>query len=81
MLRLLQVAKIVNDKQFFVDIFDDLSFELEEMGYKDCPEDLVQDLLINHFDLEIECERQLKDFTNDVLKHQGKIGNYVNLMV
>ena len=77
MLRLLQIISLLNKEQrkHFIALFDDLSFELEEMGYSDDPEMLIEELLENHFGIEFECSKQLTEFTNAVLKYQGKIGN------
>lgn len=73
MLRLIQVYKQVEDKEFFINIFNDLEFELDELGYRDFPEDLMEDLLFNHFGLSFECSKQLAGFTQDVLKKQNKM--------
>lgn len=78
MLRLIQVYNTVKDKELFVDIFDDLSFELHDLGYIDYPEDLIDELLVNHFGISFECPRQLKDFTNDIMRYQGKLSSYLN---
>ena len=53
MLHLLQVYKLVQNKQLFIDVFSDLDYELNEMGWSADPETLISDLLFDHFDLEI----------------------------
>ena len=79
-LLLLQVIGMINDKQLFVDVFNDLSFELDEMGYDSCPEVLVNDLLENHFNLSLSCNDQLKAITEIILEKQGKLEPYVALV-
>lgn len=73
MLHLLQIYKMIENKDYFISIFDDLSFELENMGYKDCPEDLVDELLDIHFGIYMESETQLKMLTDCILKKQGQM--------
>jgi hypothetical protein len=58
---------MVQDKDFFISIFSDLDYELNEMGWKDDPETLINDLLFNHFGLTIESERQLAQITQTIL--------------
>lgn len=81
MIYLLQVLKMIGKKEhdFFITIFNDLSFELEDLGYKECPEDLINDLLDNHFGIYIEDDRQLKMFTECIMKKQGKMDFIKNL--
>ncbi len=64
----------------FVALFEDLSFELEEMGYKDCPEDLIGTMLFNHFGLSLDCPEQLTSLTEYILKHQNDL-QYTNILV
>jgi len=68
MIYLIQLYKKVHDKKLFINVFSDLDFELEEMGWKDDPEGLVGELLLNHFGLEIENEKQLSLLTKTILK-------------
>ena len=67
MLYLLQVYKMVQDKDFFISIFSDLDYELNEMGWSADPETLINDLLFNHFGLTIEDDRQLSQLTQTIL--------------
>lgn len=67
MLHLLQIYKMVQDKELFINLFNDLEFELDEMGWRDAPEELINDLLMNHFGLEVTCPKQLKLITNSII--------------
>ena len=67
MLHLLQIYKMVQDKKLFIQIFNDLEFELDEMGWRENPEELVSDLLLNHFGLELTCPKQLKSITKSII--------------
>jgi hypothetical protein len=68
LLQLYRLFKDKKDREYFIKIFSDLEFELDELGYRECPEDLIQDLLINHFGIEVESDRQLKKLTETILK-------------
>lgn len=80
MIHFLQLYKMVDNKKLFINLFNDLSFELDEMGYRDFPEELIQDLLFNHFGLEIEDERQLQRFTGFILKWQSKLQDFTTVV-
>jgi hypothetical protein len=58
---------MVQDKDFFISIFSDLEYELNEMGWSADPETLINDLLFNHFGLTIEDDRQLSQLTQTIL--------------
>lgn len=75
MIYLLQLLRRLNkDEQIlFINLFNDLSFEIKEMGYKGHESELMNELLLNHFDLEIESETQLNMFTNCILRYQGRL--------
>jgi hypothetical protein len=68
MIYLLQVYKMIARKDLFIAIFSDLDYELEEMGWKDDPTSLMNDLLETHFGLTIEDEWQLQQFTSAVIQ-------------
>jgi hypothetical protein len=68
MIYLIQLYKMVHDKKLFINVFSDLDFELEEMGWKDDPEGLIEGMLFNHFGLEIDDEKQLSSLTKTILK-------------
>lgn len=76
MLFFYQLLNQVKDKTFFIDLFDDLSFELDELGYRDDPVMLVDELLLNHFGIEMQCQKQLQMVTDFILKHQGNLNFY-----
>ena len=65
-MQVLQLIKI-EDFELFENIFGDLDYELEEQGWKDHPEELMNTMLENHFGLALTDERQLKEFTRCVL--------------
>ena len=67
MLYLLQLYKMVQDKDFFISIFSDLDYELNEMGWSADPATLINDMLFNHFGLTIEDDRQLAKLTQTIL--------------
>lgn len=75
MLFLLQIYKMVEDKTLFINLFNDLSFEIEELEY-DTPElqmELVNDMLNNNFGLWLEDDFQLKMLTETIMEKQGKL--------
>ena len=76
MLLFMQLLNRVQDKQFFIDLFDDLSFELDELGYRDDPTMLVDELLLNHFGIEMQSDMQLERLTDFILKKQGSLKLY-----
>jgi len=59
----------------FIDLFNDLSYELEDLGYKDFPDELIDDMLFNHFGIEMESESQLELLSACIVRNQGKIDN------
>jgi len=75
MIYLIQVMKMLNKKEvkLFVDLFDDLSFEVEECGYQGLEEDLIGEMMTNHFGITFECGNQLNMFTECIMKHQNKL--------
>lgn len=73
MLHFLQVYKLIQDKTLFIQIFDDLSYEINTMGYKGFESDLVFELLDNHFGITLEDEKQLDKITRHILEYQGKL--------
>lgn len=79
MIYFMQILKMLNKEQreLFIDLFDDLSFELDDMGYRGHETDLVNEMLDNHLGLFIEDDRQLKSFTEYILKEQNKLEDAV----
>ena len=70
MIYLIQIFRLLDnnaDFDLFESIFSDLDFEIEELGYKHCPEDLIFDLLENHFSITMTDDRQLKRLTDSIL--------------
>jgi hypothetical protein len=79
MLQLIQIYNMLSkqDQKLFIALFSDLDYELNEMGWKDDPETLINDMLFNHFDISFDVlddlsNRQLKSLTARILK--GNIG-------
>lgn len=70
MLYLIQLLKMLNKKQQkqFVELFSDLDYELNDMGWKGNETDLINDMLFNHFGMSIDDADQLQMLTNSILK-------------
>jgi hypothetical protein len=70
MIYLLQILKRLNKKQRqeFVALFSDLDYELDELGWRGNETDLVNDMLFNHFGMELEDKDQLQMLTDAILK-------------
>lgn len=67
---LLQILKRLNKKQRqqFLALFSDLDYELDELGWRGNETDLVNDMLFNHFGMELEDKNQLQMLTDAILK-------------
>lgn len=70
---LMQLLKMLNKTQRkqFLQLFSDLDYELDELGWRGNETDLVNDMLFNHFGLSIEDESQLKRLTEVILKPES----------
>ena len=79
MIYLIQLVKMWNKEEIelFVNLFDDLEYEIEELGYKGVEQDLIDDMMFNHFGITFEVDSQLAMFTNCILRHQGNIKGLV----
>jgi hypothetical protein len=79
MIYFMQILRMLDKKnrQLFIDLMDDLSFEIEELGYEGLEDELISEILLNHLGLEIQCPKQLKWFTEYVLENQGKLESKV----
>lgn len=79
MIYLIQLVKMWNKKEreLFVALFEDLSFEIDEMGYEGQETELVDEMLHNHLGIEFECNQQLEMITDLILRHQGNIEGIV----
>ena len=75
MLHLIQLYKIVQDKKLFISLFNDLSYEIEEMGYiyLDDQMELINEMLDSHFGIYLEDCKQLKKLTETIISKQGKL--------
>lgn len=72
MIYLIQIIRLLNEEQryHFTKVFNDLSFEIDELGYE--PSEIVNDLLFQEFGLEMEEQSQLDMLTDIIMKYQGK---------
>jgi hypothetical protein len=70
MIYLLQILKRLNkqQRQQFLAMFSDLDYELDELGWRGNETDLVNDMLFNHFGMELEDKNQLQMLTDAILK-------------
>jgi len=75
MLFLTQLINMFNrdEREMFIKLMDDLSFEREEMGYEGMESELIADLLLNHLGYELTDERQLDKLTEYIIKNQGHL--------
>lgn len=69
MIYLIQLLKSFNhnERNDFRLLFSDLSFEIEELGYKGHESDLVNDMLDSHFGITVEDDRQITSITKVIL--------------
>jgi hypothetical protein len=81
MIYLMQILKMLDkaERQQFVALFSDLDYELDELGWRGNETDLVNDMLFNHFGMEIEDENQLKMLTESILK-KGNLQSAYNVV-
>ena len=79
MIYLMQILKMMTAKQRqnFVALFDDLSYEIQDMGYEGFETQLVNEMLDDHFGIFLEDDSQLKMLTDYILKHQNNLGGSV----
>jgi len=75
----MQLVKMMSNQEIklFIGLLDDLSHEIEEMGYKGYEVDLIEDIMFNHFGIEFECTNQLNMFAECIMKHQNKLESAV----
>ena len=71
MLHLLQLLRyIVNqghDLSHFYNLFSDLTYEIDEMGYKGHESELIKEMVFNHYLIELEDDRQLAMISKCIL--------------
>ncbi len=69
MFYLVQVINLLSpeDKKLFIQLFSDLDYELEEMGWKGNETELINSMLLAHFGFTIDDDRQLKKITDAIL--------------
>ena len=67
MIYLMSILNKVSNINDFQAVFSDLDFELNELGYSNNPTELIDDLLIKHFDIEMTDQKQLNQLTKTIL--------------
>ena len=79
MIYLIQLVKMWNkqERELFIALMEDLSFEIDEMGYEGQEAELINEMMFNHLGFEFECNDQLNMFTDLILRHQGNIEGIV----
>ena len=81
MIYLLQLVKTWSkaERDLFISLFDDLSYEIEELGYAHIEDqmELINEMLYNHLNIEFECDKQLNMFTELIIRHQGNMEGIV----
>ena len=75
MFYLIQVYKMITNKALFISLFNDLSYEINELGYSDLFDqfELINELLDTHFGLYIEDFKQLQKVGTCILSNQGRL--------
>jgi hypothetical protein len=70
MIFLIQILKLLSKEQrsLFVEMFSDLDYEINELGWRGDETSLINDMLFNHFGLTVEDDMQLKMLTESILK-------------
>lgn len=66
MFYLMQILRMIPTSEIdcFFEMFSDLEFEIEEMGWN--REELIKDMLFNHYGFEILDDRQLATLSNSM---------------
>lgn len=68
MIYLIQLYNLVGQRKLFIQIFSGLKEEAKELGYEGFETELVNEMLYNHFGLELESDKQLEMLTDAMLK-------------
>lgn len=55
-------------REQFLALFSDLDYELNDMGWLGDETTLINDMLVNHFNISIDDSKQLKMLTESILK-------------
>ena len=81
MIYLLQLYRLLDIEQqkMFISLFDDLNYEIDELGYKGSETDLISEMLENHLGVTFECDKQVRRLTDCILKNQGNLSNILRL--
>ena len=82
MIYFIQILKMLNKTQrgHLVALFDDLSMEIDDMGYHGHEAELINEMLDNHFGIFLEDDNQLNMLKDYILKHQNDLGKSVSIL-
>jgi len=75
MIYVIQIIKMLTKQQrsLFIAIFNDLSYDIEELDYDGIEGELINDLLLSHFGFDLMDECQLEILTAYIMRHQGNL--------
>jgi hypothetical protein len=78
----MQILKMLTVEQinYFNDLFEDLSEEIDVLGWKGSEPELINQMLQSHFMIEMEDERQLNMLTNCLLSNKYKAAINIELL-
>jgi hypothetical protein len=71
MLNLIQLYNRVDDKDLFIKLFSDFNQDCIEFGYEDDKSELFNEMLYNHFGLELVNDNQLNRVVNSLVNMQS----------
>jgi len=71
MLHLIQLYNMVHDKKLFIGLFSDFKYETTMMQYTGFEGEMFNEMLLNHFNLEVLDENQLNRITKTLLKRDN----------
>lgn len=66
MIYLMQLFKRIDDLKYFQALFTDIDFE--ELGYEDDKQELINEMLLEHYGFSIIEDKQLDSITNVILR-------------
>ena len=83
MIHLIQLFNMIDDKKLFIGLFSYFKDEAQEMGYSGFEGELFNEMLDNHFGIEILDDKQLERITASLLKRDdlsflNNLGIYPN---
>ena len=71
----MQILKMLPpcNRELFCDLFEDLQGTINEANWHGMETELVNEMLLNHLGLEMECDDQLQMLFDYLMKHQGEL--------